>query len=462
MSDILVIDDDKAICRMLQMHLGGLGHTVHMAHNVDAGLAKGRAVVPDVIILDIRMTGKSGLQGLPEFKQLLPATRIIMITAHHDVEATIRAMKLGADEYIHKPLDLAELEKAVATALRYQQSERNDSALCFPASGQTDQGEMVGHSHAMHEVFKIIGKVAPTPTTVLISGESGTGKELVARAIHRAGNNPDGPFVAVNCAALVDTLLEAEMFGHEKGAFTGAVERRPGKFGLANGGTIFLDEIGELSLLIQAKLLRVLAERQYTPVGGKHSLSTDARVIAATNVDLAAAVTKGGFREDLYYRLQVLDIHLPPLRERKEDIPVLVQTLLARINKSIHKSITRVSRRAMTHLADYNWPGNVRELENTLLKAAAICPGDTLTTEQLPGKLLHVQDTASMERPSYSPFRSLADIQRQQVIQVLEATGWHKGNAVQILGISRPKLQRLIELYGLSNPADCHTEHDDD
>ncbi|MGB5613327.1 MAG: sigma-54 dependent transcriptional regulator, partial [Sedimenticolaceae bacterium] len=316
MSRVLVVDDDQASARTLQLHLRAGGHDTAVAHDAEAGLEAAREQRPDLVILDIRMPGRSGLELLPELKALQPAPHIIMITAFHDMDTTIEAMQQGAEDYIHKPVDIDELDAAVERIL----GSGRPGSLVPTIDVAAGRFQMVGRSRAMKDVFKNIGLVARSNTTVLITGESGTGKELVARAVHNASENADGPFVVVNCAAVVETLLESDMFGHEKGAFTGAVGRQPGKFALAAGGTIFLDEVGEMSQAMQAKLLRVLQNKEFMPLGSKTAHRTDARIIAATNVDLAEVVAKGGFREDLYYRLRVVNLHLPPLRERPEDL----------------------------------------------------------------------------------------------------------------------------------------------
>lgn len=331
MKKILIVDDDIASCRTLELHFTYQDFEVQSAHDVESGLSTAKSMQPDLIILDIKMPGRSGLEGLPDFKKAHPDCSVIMITAFHDMESTIEAMQSGACEYVHKPLDIDEIDEAVTKALDRNEALENDFDIA--PNDRTDSSSMVGRSKMMKEVFKTIGLVASKPVTVLITGESGTGKELTARAIHNASDRADGAFVAINCAALVETLLESDMFGHEKGAFTGAVNRQIGKFELANSGTIFLDELGELSPTIQAKMLRVLQEREFTPVGGAKSRTTDARVIAATNVNLEEKVRNGEFREDLFYRLRVVTIYMPPLRDRAEDIMPLVQMLLGKINK---------------------------------------------------------------------------------------------------------------------------------
>ena len=447
MSQLLVVDDDLGICRMLELHFRGEGHQVQTAHSVDEGLACAAEQEPEMIILDIRMSGKSGLEGLLEFKELAPEARVIMITAFHDMESTIQAMQGGADDYIHKPIDLTQLDQAVNKALQVNQPLDYE-----PGPALVSSSAMVGSSSVMREVFKTIGRVAGNNATVLIHGESGTGKELVARAIHNASDRRFGPFVAINCAALVETLLESEMFGHERGAFSGAVSQQKGKFALAENGTLFLDEVGELHPSIQAKLLRVLQEKEYLPVGGKQTLPTNARIIAATNVELKQAVAQKQFREDLYYRLEVVQIQLPPLRQRLQDIADLVPALLHRINSELNAKVTHVSGEVMDALQSHDWPGNVRELENILTKAIALCPSTILTPDLLPASLRkEVADTdveqASLDKPLAQ--YSLKEIECEHVRRVLKETAGHKGKTCEILGISRPRLQRLIVEFSL-------------
>ncbi len=442
---LLIVDDDAAICRTLELHFSSEGYQVDLADSVDSGVAIAREQQPQVIILDICLGGKSGLDGLPEFRDVCPHARVVMITAYHDIDSTITAMQQGADEYIHKPIDIDELDQAVIKALRYFQSSEQGALEVPQIYGQA----MVGSSHAMKEVYKVIGRVAKTQAPVLITGESGTGKEMVAKALHKASFGESAPFVAINCAALVDNLLESEMFGHKKGSFTGAVSDQLGKFQLAQNGTLFLDEIGELSPLIQAKLLRVLQEKEFMPLGGKAPVKSNARIVAATNIDFDSAVKEKRFREDLYYRLQVVNIELPPLRERKDDIKDLVQVLLARANKELGTRITSIALDVMQALQNYRWPGNVRELENTLTKAVALCPGNILTLDLFAEMVPDVSGSTQGSQ-NFPVDLSLQDIEKVHVARVLSSVGWHKGKACDVLDVSRPRLQRLIAQYELA------------
>lgn len=454
MSRILIVDDDHALARTLELHLRAGDHETETAHSVQDGLALAREFAPNIIILDIRMPGKSGLEGLPEFKAELPEAHVIMITAFHDMQSTIEAMQRGAEDYIHKPIDIDELDAAIAKMdeLAISDAQPLEAGAETPPSRMS----MVGHSRGMKEVFKTIGLVAKSPATVLISGESGTGKELVAKAVHQCGEHPEGPFVVVNCAAVVETLLESDMFGHQKGAFTGAMSNQTGKFALARGGTIFLDEIGEMSPSMQAKLLRVLQYKEFFPLGAKEAQFTDARIVAATNEDLAAKVARGAFREDLLYRLQVVNIHVPPLRERKEDLLDLVGVLLARINHDLKRNVSHITQDTMQAFQAYDWPGNVRELENALMKAVAVSPGNTLTLDLFDRAITQAADVpkTAASTPVHSASMSLAEVERRHVIDVLRSVKGHKGQACGILGISRPRLRRMLREYGLESDSD--------
>ena len=451
---ILIVDDDQASARTLQLHLSSQGHQVRIAHDVEQGLAVAAEHEPAIIILDIRMPGRSGLEGLPDFKSALPGVNIIMITAFHDMETTIEAMQNGAVDYIHKPIDIDELDAAID---KLQDLPQHASDLHTCAGAEPVTTTMIGRSRGMKEVFKIIGLVAKSPATVLISGESGTGKELVARAIHKCGASPDGPFVVVNCAAVVETLLESDMFGHEKGSFTGALSRQMGKFALARGGTIFLDEVGEMSPGMQAKLLRVLQYKEFTPLGARQAEITDARIIAATNEDLADKVGRGGFREDLFYRLRVVNIHLPPLRERREDLRDLVEFLLGRINRDLRRNVQHIKGNVLGAFEAYDWPGNVRELENALMKAVALCPGNTLSLDLFEDGIRgcapsSTESNGHAQSEQRSPgLLSLAEMEKLHVMRVLESVDGHKGRACEILNISRPRLRRMLNDFGLEN-----------
>jgi DNA-binding NtrC family response regulator len=450
MAHILIVDDDVAICRTLDLHLKHHGYAVSYAHSAEDGLPMALAGGVDAVISDIRLPGRDGLALLGEIKAGNPALPVIMMTAFHDLDTTVAAMQGGATDYVPKPIDLDELDAALGGVLARDPAGSDEDLVL--GAGESGRSPMIGKSSAMKEVFKRIALVAQSRVTVLILGESGTGKELVARAIHQASAERDHPFVAINCAALVETLLESEMFGHERGAFTGAVSAHKGKVEQVGEGTLFLDEIAELSPRLQGKLLRVLEEREYTPVGGSHVRRSKARFIAATNVNLLDRVAEGAFREDLYYRLNVATIELPPLRARRGDLPHLVEHLLRKINRDLRRSIRRVSGEVMACLAAYDWPGNVRELENVLMKAVVMERGDALTAAALPPEVRQAPREAREDWPEDRPLRSLRDLEHEYIERVLVRTGWHKGRTCEILGISRPKLERRIREFGLRSP----------
>ncbi len=452
MSTLLIVDDDVAICRTLQLHYSSQSHTVITANSIKEGLTQVKSNSIDLILLDLQMPGKSGLEGLVDFHDLVPELPIIMITAFHDMESTIEAMKNGADDYIHKPVDIHELDLVVNRSLTRGTNDLNSYAITDVKSNRSKNAhfQMAGHSSKMRKIYKTIGLIADKPVNILITGESGTGKELVARAIHGSSDLSVGPYVVVNCAALVETLLESDLFGHEKGAFTGAVNRHMGKFAIAENGTLFLDEVGELSPTIQAKLLRVLQEKEYIPVGSNESYSTNARVIAATNNDLEEKVKIGIFRKDLYYRLQVVNINIPPLRERKEDLIDLIHSLLSRINREMPTKVRHLSKEVVDSFMKYHWPGNVRELENVLTKAVALAPTDTITLDLIPEYISNkAKDIAD---PAIPLNITLDELEKYHVIRVLDSTNWHKGKTCQILGISRPRLRRIIDQHNFINP----------
>jgi len=458
MAQVLIADDDVAICKTLQMHYVRNGYDVLLAHNAEDGYREAIAHDVDLVITDVRMPGAGGFSLLERIRDEAPGIPVIMMTAFHDLDTTVQAMQGGASDYILKPLDIQELDSAVDRAI-HQKTELDQCVQLKSTDGAPQL--LVGQSKAMKDVFKQVAMVAQNPVTVLIQGESGTGKELIARAVHQASPNRDKPFIAVNCGALVETLLESEMFGHEKGAFTGAVAANPGKIHAVGEGTLFLDEITELSPGMQSLFLRVLESREYIPVGGTRVKTSKARFIAACNVDLAEAVATKKFREDLFYRLNVMNIHLPPLRRRREDIPVLVDHLIQRINRDLRKNFLGVSAEALDCLLHYDWPGNVRELDNVLMKAAVMGTGDMLSCDNFSNELCRHQESDSHAVVNGNArlyaslvsdgnlvddtLPSLKEVEQQYVLQVLDHTGWHKGDACKILGISRPKLERHIK-----------------
>jgi two-component system response regulator AtoC len=452
---LLIVDDDVSLLESLALHFeevrreGAPRFQVCTATTAEAGLAAASTASPSLVILDMMLPDRSGLDIIEEMHERCGDAPIILVTAYHDMESTIRAMKLGAFDYVHKPFpDPGVLDMVVERALQIRQLSRRAAAGVTAAARL---GDIVGRTPVMQALVKEIGRVAAaTRASVLITGESGTGKELIARVIHNYSYDEARPFIGINCSAIVDTLLESELFGHERGAFTGAVALKPGKFELAEEGTIFLDEIGDLSLPLQAKLLRVLQEREFERVGGVKRLPLRARVIAATHRDLAAEVEAGRFREDLHQRLQVINLHVPPLRERPDDIPALVQALLDRINEKVHQRVNRVPPEVLEHLRALPWRGNIRELENVLTRAVVLAPADVLLAEHLPPlePRTRAPERAS-EWPPEGPLPSLAEAERFLISRALSVTQGHKGKACQMLGISRPTLERKLAKYQL-------------
>jgi DNA-binding NtrC family response regulator len=438
---ILVVDDDRSIRRSLEKFLGDEGYEVITASDGDGALAS--AATADVMLLDLGMPGKSGFDVLGALAAYARPPQVIVVTARDDMQSTVKAIQLGAYEYLVKPVDIDRLRLVVTRALETREARGALDVRVAREAESYQVGNILGHSHAIREVWKQIGAVSTTRAPVLLAGESGTGKELVARAIHAASAERDRPFVAVNCTALAPGVLESELFGHVRGAFTGAERDRAGRFELAGKGTLFLDEIAEVPLELQAKLLRVLQERTFERVGDARALPLEARIIAATHRELAAMVAAGRFREDLYYRLRVVEIPLPPLRDRPGDIPILVEGLLAKINRELHKGVRGCTPGAMDALARYAWPGNVRELENMLTRAVVLAKGDVLDESLLP--LAAPSATAPIEH-DLAPLR---EIERRHIARVLAHTEWNKRRACAILEISRPTLDRKIDEYGL-------------
>lgn len=444
---ILVIDDEEAILESLQMYLTEKGYTVSCAKSAKEGFYLLSNFEPELIILDVRLPDVDGLDILSKFKEISPKSQVIIITAFHDMETTIKAVKRGAFEYIPKPIDIEELDSAIKKALRVKDGFVEKNGVVTDPSLAFDKGKIIGKSKAMKEIFKAIGILSENRVTVLIEGETGTGKELIARAIHFNSPAKDMPFIPINCSAIVGTLLESELFGHEKGAFTGAHRTKKGKFEVAGCGTIFLDEVSEIPYELQAKLLRFLQEKEFQRVGGTETIKSDARVIAATNKNLWNLVKEGKFREDLYYRLSVARIEVPPLRERKSDIPLLVEYLINKINYDLKLKVKGVEDGVIEMMLDYDWPGNVRELENVLIRACLLARDDVITAEQISSLLREKQKDKGP--PERNHFLSLSEVEKEHIKRVLEYTNWHFGKACKILGISRPSLRKKIKEYGI-------------
>jgi two-component system response regulator AtoC len=454
MSKILVIDDDRSICETLELYLAEEGYEVVTAATGTEGLNKFVEHSPDVVILDIRLPDVDGFTILEDLRKDDENVKVIMITAYHDMESTINAMKSGAFDYIHKPVNVDELDMAIRKAVKSLEMEKKIDGLLMEPSRHFKVGDIIGGGKEMREIFKMIGTVSQSQTTVLIQGESGTGKELIAKVIHH-NTSPDQPYIAVNCSAIVETLLESELFGHEKGSFTGAIFRKLGKFEQARYGSVFLDEISEMSLNLQAKLLRILQEMEFERVGGKDRIRVHARIIAATNKDLKNLVREGKFRDDLFYRLNIVAITIPPLRERTDDIPVLVDYLLAKINIDLHKRIARISDEMMEIFLKYRWPGNVRELENLLVRAAVVAKGQILVRGDFPELVEEPSSEATQEeapagRTGDGKLPTLDDIEEQYIRKVIRESGKNKGEICEILGISRPTFERKLEKYGIA------------
>ncbi|MCB1752538.1 MAG: sigma-54-dependent Fis family transcriptional regulator [Gammaproteobacteria bacterium] len=453
---LLIIEDDAALNQMLQLHFEDNGFTVAGVPTCREGLALLQGSAFDLILLDQQLPDGTGLELLHRIRDQDPGQAVVMMTGEHNLELAIDAIKQGAADFVHKPIVNDALQIVVDRVLENRRLAREVEALQPAPDDPMKKRELIGRSDAMLQVSKEIALCAGSGATVLISGESGTGKEVVARLIH-AHSGRKGPFVAVNCAAIVDTLLESELFGHEKGAFTGATSRKPGKFELAQDGTLFLDEIGELAPPLQAKLLRALQEQVFERVGGTQQISTNARILSATNRDLLAAAASGRFREDLAYRLKVINISLPPLRERLEDIPLLTQALIEKIAQRIHKPPLQPTVEAIAALQSHDWPGNVRELENVLTQALVQARNGVLTPDLLPmkssvavGQSTSVQPVSAVTMATV--FRTLDQVEAEHIQQVLNHTGGHKGKSCDILGISRPALDRKIKKYTLTLP----------
>ena len=473
MQTILIVDDDKSIRYSLKRMMEK-DFSILTAQNGEEALNRFRDNSPDLVIMDIKMPGRSGIEVLKEMKSIDPKSLVIIMTAYGTTETAIEAMKYGAFDYILKPFPIPKMKGLIEKAISLRKLMKEEVTYAPMKADEEAEGErIIGTSPQMQEIYKMIGQVAPSNVTMLLRGESGTGKELLARAIYQHSLRSKQPFLPVNCAAIPDTLIESELFGHEKGAFTGATSRRIGKLEQCQGGTIFLDEIGDMSLSTQAKLLRVLQERSFERLGGMETIKVDIRFIVATNKDLEEAISKGGFREDLYYRHNVVSIKSPPLRERKEDIPELVSYFIRKFNRELKKGIAGITPAATERITSYGWPGNVRQMENVLKRAMVLCQGEWILEDQLlfekgrepsyakasegypmkAGKksmkdLLDILfDELSKASGSSQELGMISIIERELILRALQKT---KGNQVQaalLLGINRGTLRGKMERY---------------
>ncbi len=452
MGKILVIDDDQSIRKTLTSYLKKQGYEVLSAENGSAGIEIVKSELPDLVITDIRMPGADGFEVLKSVKEIDPHIHVIIITAFDDMHSTVKAMQQGAYDYIEKPLEIDKLKLTIQRALENKKlSDELNSIVSEKTNEYELENTLVGKTQQMKQVYKKIGQVSSGRVTVLIEGESGTGKELVARAIHYSGITKSYPFVAVNCTALTESLLESELFGHVKGAFTGSIKDKKGKFELAGEGTIFLDEISEVSPNLQVKLLRILQQKEFEKVGGESLIPMKARVIAATNKRLSELVKAGKFREDLFYRLKVFSIDIPPLRERVDDIPYLVNHFLNKINIELHKNVNKIPEEVMEILKNNYWVGNVRELENTLMQAVVLSSDDVLLKENILLRKSEQIGSAHEYVKNVKPeFITLEELEKRHIKNILDALKWDKNKAHKILGISLPTLYSKIEHYKLS------------
>ncbi len=471
MKNVLVIDDDEKICWAFEQFLESEGYRPSIANNAEEGLRRIASENPDVVLLDVKLPGMSGLEALGEIKARHPATIVVIITAYDDVEITIEAMRLQAFDFVPKPIDLDIVREVLERAVRTQSVRSTLSVDTGPESAlikSEHRHRLVGKSSQMREIYKLIGIMASNTMTVLIEGETGTGKDLVARAIHTGSTRKDAPFVPVDCGALPDELLESELFGYEAGAFTGAkASGKPGRFELADGGTLFLDEVGNMTPNSQGKLLRALQTQEIERLGGTRRVKVDVRVIAATNQELGEMVKRGEFREDLYYRFKRIALHLPPMRERQEDIPLLVMHFLKLIQEDLGKPIRGISDEAMQLLRDYIWPGNVRELENCIRSAATLCRTDVILPDDLPEEIHTRAETATNARAylEASLAAALQNVAKEAIAQenralysemvalldktliesVLNEFSGNQSKTAELLGMSRTTLLKKLK-----------------
>ncbi|NOY06625.1 MAG: sigma-54-dependent Fis family transcriptional regulator [Chlorobi bacterium] len=450
---LLVIDDDISIVETLQLFFSEHGFEVIGIHTVEEARRSAKTLVPDVVICDISLPDGNGLDLIQEWKDSGFKAPVIMLTAHEDMGTTVRAVQQGAFDYVTKPVELSNLMDIVKRAIEYMNVK--DAVTFSQVAGSLHEYNLeytlIGSHPSIQEVFKQIGIASQSNVTVLIQGETGTGKEVVARAIHAFGSKQDEPFHAINCSAIPEALLESELFGHVKGAFTDAIRDKQGKFELAGEGTVFLDEIGDMPFGMQSKLLRVLQQKEFEKVGGNETVPLKARIIAATHRDIKSEVERGLFREDLYYRLNILTITVPPLRERKDDIPQLVEHLLKKINASLHKNIKTVPRKMLRIFHNYDWPGNIRELENVLTRSVALATNEILPIVPLNQESIRSENGSvsfSVDKAG-NPF-SLRELEKRHILFVLDYCDGDKTKACEILGITKPTLYSKLKSYGFA------------
>jgi DNA-binding NtrC family response regulator len=443
---ILVADDEKNIREGLREALMLDGYEVATAADGREALDIATRGEIDLLITDLKMPRLSGEELLKSITTQFPAVPVIILTGHGTIESAVQAMHDGAYDFLTKPVNLDRLSLLVKRALANRELALQNRSLQEELERRSGFASIIGRSAEMKQVFEMVRQVAPSRSSVLITGESGSGKEMIAEALHYNSPRKDKPFIKVHCAALTESLLESELFGHEKGAFTGAISRKRGRFELAHLGTLFLDEIGEINQNVQIKLLRVLEEKSFERVGGEETIEVDVRLIAATNRDLKEAIARGIFREDLYYRLNVVNIHVPPLRERKEDIPLLITAFLKEFSKENGKPIEGIDPKARLALYNYSWPGNVRQLRNSVESAVVLCKGQTISLEDLPP---NIRGESGGDSVRLSLGTSLADMEKEVIRSTLAREGGNKSRTAEILGIGRKTLHRKIEEYGL-------------
>lgn len=442
---ILVVDDELVIRESLAGWLERDGYHIEKVASGEEAIELLKVKSFNVMLLDIQMDGMSGMEVLEYVTDQYPDTDVIMITAFGSISSAVQAMKFHAFDYLLKPFDPEELGVLIQRVVDHQAQKKENQFLRQEAQLQTRFESMIGQSAPMQTIFRLIEDIKDTDTTVLITGETGTGKGLAAKAIHSNSPAQDGPFVSVNCGAIPGHLMESELFGHQKGAFTDAKETRKGRLEMANGGTLFLDEIGEISMRMQIDLLQVLEDKIFYKVGGTQPISTDFRVIAATNADIETAIREKIFREDLYYRLNIISFEMPPLRERKEDIPLLVEHFLAKFNQEVNRGVERISREGMDELMLHEWPGNVRELSNAVERAVVVCRTRTITPDDLP-------IVSRLEKELEERYFSLSDVEKNHIQVILEQTQWNISKSSTLLGIDRSTLYNKIKRYGLKKP----------